>query len=332
LTGVVAPTVQDLAGPGKDDFEAQLLATESIANSGELSARGVFGALGPHASDTVSPGLLERVARMARDLSLPVHWHLAQSYEEHRAIEERGREFSTAALEALGEATVLMAHGLYLTDKDCARLASAGWVLAYCPLSQLQFGFLSPLSPWLEAGGRWAIGTDCVASNDALDLQRELPLVGGNAALRASVSNERRQYAASGGGQAALDLEERRRQLLAESSIAKPEILLRAAWGADLCSLRAVPFGLAKGALANFLVLDPDHPSLFPGDDLARVLAYGATSSAIDWMVVGGQRMGHEGQGLKHAILDSDAFRQTITEARRRREELFERAKIGQAR
>jgi hypothetical protein len=54
LAGVVAPTLQDLSGPGVRWRADQLRATETIARSTELAERGVFGAVGPHATDTVS--------------------------------------------------------------------------------------------------------------------------------------------------------------------------------------------------------------------------------------------------------------------------------------
>src|SRR5690606_32206526 len=92
--------------------------------------------------------------------------------------------------ECLEGCRVLFAHGLHLSDADCLALADIGWVLAYCPFSQLQFGFLGPFTSWHRAGGAWVLGTDCVACNDALDVQRELPLLGGEAALLAGFSKD----------------------------------------------------------------------------------------------------------------------------------------------
>ena len=180
LTGVVAPTLQDLAGPGKHKSESQLEATRSIAESERLSAMGIRAAVGPHATDTVSDGLFAQARELALDLNLSIHLHVAQSFEEMEAGDSRFRRGMTVELlHLLAECRVLFAHGLHLSDADCALLAQSGWVMAYCPLSQLQFGILGPLASWQREGGAWVLGTDCVASNDALDVQRELALLGG---------------------------------------------------------------------------------------------------------------------------------------------------------
>jgi cytosine/adenosine deaminase-related metal-dependent hydrolase len=190
----------------------------------------------------------------------------------------------------------------------------------------MQFGFLSPFGPWLDAGGRWALGTDCVASNDALDVQRELTLVAGQASLEASFSKERERFVHSGGEAEAV--ESVRKNLLANKSIGGAGALLRGAWGLDLGPLEGGRVrGLVEGALANFLVLAPSHPALFPGDDLARSLAYGSTSGAIEWAVVAGKRRG-ERSGLQAEVLGSAEYKETLSEAGRRRGELFERAKM----
>jgi cytosine/adenosine deaminase-related metal-dependent hydrolase len=232
--------------------------------------------------------------------------------------------------ELLDGCQVLMAHGLYLRRLECKQLASRGWVLAYCPLSQLQFGFLSPLPTWLEAQGEWALGTDCVASNDALDVQRELPLVGGAAALSTSFSSERVTHLMGVGS--ADEVERNRKRSLRGFDTSAPESLLRAAWGGTLAPLEGGrPCGILPGALANLLVLDPNHPTLFPGEDLPRALAYGSTALAISWTVLAGKRIGQK-DGLQRAILDSPEYRDALSEARKRRDELFARARIAPAR
>lgn len=328
MSGVVAPTLQDLAGPGAKDWEKQLISTEAILKGRAFAKGEVSAALGPHASDTVSGELFQTIADKSKGWGIPVHLHLAQSAEEMSAAENRfvggiAREIANT----LEDCPVLMAHGLYLRRIECQELASLDWVLAYCPFSQLQFGFLSPLSAWLDAGGAFAIGTDCVASNDALDVQRELGVIGGDAALHASFSSERRTYLM--GVDEFASVESKRKRQLGGVDTTTPSALLSAALGQSLG--RLVPgrtSGMKPGAVANFLILDPDHPTLFPGEDLARTMAYGSTTGAISWMVAAGKRIGRDG-GLVRAVLDSDEYRASLIEARRRRVELFERARIG---
>lgn len=325
LSGVVAPTLQDRSGPGADRFEAELEATARIDDNDRFAKLGIFSAVGPHASDTVSEELLGRAGDLARSRGLAIHLHLAQSVEEALAMRARPRLAPSRLSATFSGCPVLMAHGLYLTDAECSELARAGWVLAYCPYSQLQFGILSPFASWLGASGRFVVGTDCVASNDALDPQRELPLVAGEAALGASFSRPRRAHRA-GDGLALVQQEQARRDALERITVADPHRLLQAAYGWGLDDRTGCKPGIQVDGWANLLVLDARHPTLFPGDDLVRTLAYGSTHGAIKWCVVAGQVRGHR-HGLTAEILESDVYRETLSEARARRDELFERAR-----
>src|SRR5690606_21095883 len=91
LTGVVAPTLQDLSGPGASHTERAIAATVAIAEDTELADAGIVVAVGPHATDTVSDSLWSRVVSLATELRVPVHVHLSQSVEEYlRSIERHG--------------------------------------------------------------------------------------------------------------------------------------------------------------------------------------------------------------------------------------------------
>lgn len=329
LCGVVAPTLQDLAGPGVKTWQTQLADTLDLSTDAELRAAGISTALGPHATDTVSDELLERVGDLARTHSLPVHLHAAQTFEEFRQAAARYPSgIGRGLLEALVDTEVLLAHGLFLSEAECRALAGASFTLAYCPLSQIQFGFLGPLDVWRSRGGRWAVGTDCVASNDALDVQRELPWAGGEAALGTSFSCERTRLL-SGESSAAACLEAKRVERSGAIAI-EPAELLAAAYGMGLPARGHGPAPLSVGSSANFLVLDPNHPALYPDEGLARTLAYGSTHGAIRWMCVRGKTIGMR-DGLSRELLSSDSYQECLTEAQRRRDELFERARMHSA-
>jgi len=324
LTGTVAPTLQDLAGPGSLRSEDELEATHIIASSTRLRAFGISAALGVHASDTASDGLLVRAGQLARDLRLPVHLHLLQSQGEfdHGQKVPSGR--ARSLLEHLADTDLLVAHALFACRADVALLCKAGATLAFCPLSQAQFGFLGPLEEWLEAGGGFAIGTDSVASNDTLDMQRELSLTANLAGFRAAHGAERDRFYQSGDPEAARALEERRRQLVAQSRLLEPSAVLLAAWGAHL---PGGPRGIQPGAPANLLVLDPDHPALFPGEDLPRLLVHAAIAPAIHQLLVHGQPVAEAGH-FQHSLLGKGEYGSALDEARARRAELTARAGI----
>ena len=182
LAGVVAPTLQDLAGPGVEHWEAQLEATCSIDDDPALAAAGVFAAVGPHATDTVSEKLWVRSAELAAERELPIHAHLAQSPEEFtRAAERHG----CSPVEWLDRIGVLagppctFAHGIFASRADLGQLAPARHTLVFCPYSQLVFGFPARAALWTELGLSWVVGTDCASNNDSMNVQKELRLTAG---------------------------------------------------------------------------------------------------------------------------------------------------------
>ncbi len=89
LTGVVAPTVQDVDGPGLPYLEAQLDATALIAEDGRDDPGVREAAVGAHATDTVSSELWGRLRALADQYDLFIHSHVAQSCEEFERSLER---------------------------------------------------------------------------------------------------------------------------------------------------------------------------------------------------------------------------------------------------
>lgn len=323
LPGVVAPTLQDLSGPFSEHSDAALSATEEISRSSRFERAGILAALGPHATDTVSEDLFRRAVLLSEKLSLPLHMHLAQSISEVRAHHQAGDDsFSSRLKRRVNGRPLLFAHGLFLTAEDCRALAESGATMAYTPYSQLQFGILGPLRAWLSAGGNWAVGTDAVASNDSLDVQRELPLVGGEAALEGSFSPERARLLTS--LDAAEETEAERRNLLQEIHVADADRLLLGAVGPALQSLGLnTARGIALGAPARLLILDSEHPVLFPGTDLARAHAYSPTVAAIEQMIVGDHLL-RPGEG----IFSPSESGEILKEAKERRLALLRRAQM----
>lgn len=325
LPGVVAPTLQDLGGPGLTKPDEALAATEAIAANSGLAAHGIHAALGVHAADTVSPELFCTAASVARRLGLPVHMHYLQSQTEVLRLAARGEpepKRTDLLLERLDGLRAVLAHGLFATEREIARLASSGATLAYCPWSQVQFGFLGPLAAWRSAGGRVALGGDTVASNDAVDPGRELLAAVSDAALAVSYGAERAEHSRGTPGSAERLEAARQRSVPAESDALG---LLEAALGFDL---PGGPRGLAPGAPASFVVLEARHPAIGFDVPLTRVLLQGSLTSAIHQLVVRGRVVGAAGHFVP-SVLDSVAYRSLHGEALARSRALFTRAGIS---
>ncbi len=320
LAGVVAPTLQDLAGPGKNDSRAQLDASLHIAGESRYRERGVLAALGPHATDTVSPALLREVAQLAERHALPVHLHVAQSYDELRRVETREGRSPLAFLSREGILSraprVLLAHALFAHEADLRALDAHRHVLVACPSSQLQFGFPAPLALWAELSLSWVVGTDCASSNDSMNLQKELRLCAGAASAPTTGGLAYARFFERGQLQQAEEVWQRRQENAAEfAPHATSERLLERVWQLAGSLHPAVKAGVIEpGALANLAVWDTRHPAFWPGSDLLRGLAFGDTSQALFSLYVAGTPIGQPGN-LAASLLASDAYREARKEA-----------------
>lgn len=335
LGGVVAPTLQDVHGPGAGRAERGLADTLQIAGDAGLARAGVFAALGPHATDTVSPELWVRLAQTAEAHGLPLHFHLAQSPEELARVQAAS---GCSPVERLRRAGILerprvMAHGIYLSLADARQAsfgadsgAARGW-LVFCPTSQTQFGLPARVDEWLDAGIPFVVASDSGNSNDGLSVQAELRWVAGYRALSASFASGLTRLLASGecaeAGRAGL---ERKSAVERRRSLGDSEFLLRKVWddaGALHPKFRAGV--IAEGALANLAVWNLDSPELWPATDPLRALAFSNLAHALRQLIVMGRPLAEDG-AFASSLLASAGYRDALREANARLEQLWRRA------
>lgn len=332
LGGVVAPTLQDLDGPGRDAGEAQLEATLALDADADMAAAGVVAALGPHATDTVSDDLWRRVARLAADRGLPVHAHVAQSIEEvERSFARHGKSpvARLADVDVLAAApSMLLVHALFCGDADRALLDPARHVLGFCPSSQMQYAFPADVTAWRAAGLRVALGTDCAASNDGMSVQGELKLLAGAAAWSTTFGPAAARLALGGRVDDARRVQAHRARRHAVDAWA-PTALLDAVWATPGGLHPRLRVGILEaGARADLAVWDADHPALWPAADPLRALALAHAPPALHAMVLGGRLVGTPGD-LAGSVRRSDAYAAALDEAAGRRHHLLRRAGLG---
>ena len=328
LTGVVAPTLQDLAGPDREGAQDALAATLQIASSQPYRRAGIFAALGPHATDTVSPALFRQVAELAETHQLPVHLHLAQSYDELVRVESREGRSPLALLAREGVLAraphVLMAHGLFASNEDLSSLEPTRHTLVYCPSSQMQFAFPAPVAHWSQLGVSWVVATDCASSNDSMSLQKELRLCAGASTFGVSASMAYASFLDSGdAGHARETWQERTEGAAAFAKHVTSEQLLARVLQLPGRLHPSVRCGvIERGALANLVAWDTEHPAFWPARDLARALAMSDTTQAIHALLVNGRWIGEAGHVVS-SVLASDSYREARREASERLEALL---------
>jgi len=181
VTAIEFPTAY--AADANDYLNKGLAARDAWRDEALLSF-----ALAPHAPYTVSDRSLGRIATLAAQLDLPIHIHLHETQHE---IDESLRQYGVRPLERLGRLGLLgpnliAVHAVHLLNEEIGLLAENGCSVAHCPTSNMKLASgAAPVRSLLAAGVRVGLGTDGAASNNRLDLLRELR----HAALLAKVSS-----------------------------------------------------------------------------------------------------------------------------------------------
>ena len=136
--------------------------------------------LGPHAPYTCDPGYLKEVSALSKELNLPISIHVAEGRDEIKTIRDRYDYTPAEYLDRVGILcdTTVAAHCVYLNESDIELFAKRGVSVATNPASNLKLGNgTAPIPKMLEAGVNICLGTDGTASNNTLNMFRELSLL-----------------------------------------------------------------------------------------------------------------------------------------------------------
>ncbi|KAB8030693.1 amidohydrolase family protein [Fluviispira multicolorata] len=322
ISAVIAPTLQDISGPGVHLCEKAFQDTITIHEDNKFSKDAIFSSFGPHATDTVSVDLWERLRKEALSTNLPIHTHVAQSYEEVKRIYAKHKLTPIAFLKKLkilkSEIKSLLVHGIYLDKSDLNSINSKSSALVFCPFSQMIFQFPANILDWEKHKLQWFIATDCVASNDSMNIQKELRFVSGFPSLHNTFQNYQKILKKSSLKERTIFLKNRKKTKLLEDKFSNSSFLLnKILSGPGNFHPKFKAGSIEINALANLTVWDIDHPSFWPPNNLQRSLSMGDTTGAIHNMCIKGKWVGKNGQ-FTHSILTSDKYKQSLKEANER--------------
>jgi len=172
-----------VGGLPPDDLVESLDAVhvETEALHSELHERGpgarIQIAVAPCSPFSATGALMEESAKLARDLGLTLHTHLAETVEEEAYCRELYGCGPVEYLDRLGWLgdDVWCAHCVHLSEAEVARFAQTGTGVAHCPTSNLRLGAgVAPVRALLDAGVRVGLGVDGSASNERSDLFMEV--------------------------------------------------------------------------------------------------------------------------------------------------------------
>ena len=134
---------------------------------------------GLHAEYTSDPSIAAAVAETARELHTGIHVHVSETEAEVRGCIERHGVTPVEYFARLGlfDSPALAAHCVHVTDDDIRILKEHNVTAVHCPASNMKLASgIARVRRLAEEKINIAIGTDGAASNDTLDMFREMRL------------------------------------------------------------------------------------------------------------------------------------------------------------
>lgn len=227
--------------------------------------------LGFHAEYTCSKDLIYRLSQLAHKYRAPVYTHLAETKQEVEACKERYGMTPAMFLDMMGifEFGGGGYHCVHMTDGDMEVFRRRRLSIITNPASNMKLA--SGIAPVAEFDRRKipvAIGTDGPASNNCLDMFREMFLVTGLSKLREEDS-------------ASMD--------------ALKVLQMATVNGAKAMRLPKADV-LAKGRLADLILIDLHQPNMQPIHNIPKNLVYSGSKSNVLMTMINGKILYREGE------------------------------------
>ncbi|WP_243546264.1 amidohydrolase family protein [Pseudodesulfovibrio tunisiensis] len=244
-------------------------------------------AVTPHAVFTVGADALVESHALAQDMNIPWQIHLAESPAETQASLKKHGKRPVELLESLGLLSehVTLHHCVDLTDREIRVLADSGARVVHNPCSNLKLASgVAPVQKLLDAGAVMGLGTDGAASNNQLNMFREMS----TAALLGKI--------------AANDA----------SAVNAGDVLDMATRGSAACLGWETLGRLEAGCPADMIALDLRQPNMMPMYAPTSHAVYAATGMEVRLTIAEGRILYRDGEFL---TLDAEKLRREIRRA-----------------
>lgn len=136
--------------------------------------------IAPHSQITVNEEIILKTADLAEKHKVPIMIHASETRQEVLDSEDKYKVPPVERLDQIGffreENKEILAHCTWITQREVEILGKHHATVAWCPVSaqKLAYGGVTPIPELNEAGAYVALGTDGTASNNTLDLWREM--------------------------------------------------------------------------------------------------------------------------------------------------------------
>ena len=251
-----------------DIYDHDILAEMYRTNDPESLTNYCFGV---HAEYTVEEEELNIVNQLVHDFRAPFYTHLAETRKEVEECKERhgltpAEFFVDKGLYDYGGGAY---HCCYMTDHDLELFKKHNLSIVTCPGSNTKLASgVAEIEKIRGTGINLAIGTDGPASNNCLDMFREMFLVTGLQKL-----------------------------LLKDPSVTPAYEILKMATvgGAKAMRLENADI-LAAGKLADIIMIDLNRPNMQPIHDIAKNLVFSGSKENVKMTMINGKILYENGK------------------------------------
>ena len=226
--------------------------------------------LGFHAEYTNSYENLEKLAALAHKYKAPISAHSSESKSEVEGCIERYGVTPTVLFDKLGmfDYGGSYYHCIHMTDEDIQIMAEKGIYAVTNPGSNVKLASgIARIEDMMDAGVKIAIGTDGPASNNCLDMFREMFLVTALAKIK-------------GENAAALSAD---------------HVLRMATVNGAHCMGLLDADVLAEGKLADLIMIDLHQPNMQPINNIEKNIVYSGSKQNVKMTMVNGKILYEDG-------------------------------------
>jgi len=177
MRAVVSQGFSDFIMPDKSSFEKMMAAAKRFVTRWQPHAPMITPAYFCHSPYTCSPATLVRVKEATREAGILYLMHLLENKDEIDTILNRYGKRPAQHLLDLGvlDSQTVAVHCNWLTKEDMAIFADLGVKVSHNPESSMKLAAgVAPVPEMLQHGITVGIGTDGCASNNDMDMFREM--------------------------------------------------------------------------------------------------------------------------------------------------------------
>jgi 5-methylthioadenosine/S-adenosylhomocysteine deaminase len=265
LRAIISQGIIDFPAPGipdpGDNLNKGREFIEKYLHFSELLTPGVF----CHSPVTCSVKTLIKAMEISMEHSLPMQIHLSETLEEVGDIIRRTGKRPAAFLNDIGilNSSLIAAHSIHLVDEEIDLLFMKGVRLVHTPESNMKLASgVARMSDIINRGIRPGIGTDGCASNNNLDLLKEMDCA---AKLGKVFTNNPVNMSAA------------------------TVLKMATSWGAEVMGLKNKIGTIEMGKKADIIVVDADQPHMTPLYNPVSTVVYSANGGDVKDTIVNGK-------------------------------------------